>query len=120
MIDKAYMDIRRYYGTREKLTLTFEDEAGNPIDIAATYDNIILQTRKGRRDDGVRSLEMNLSLLNNTIRINNSNKIILDIDDKPINPGTYPYDIFVKIKGASDFQVYITGMLIIEPNVTEP
>lgn len=118
MINKAYMDIKRYYGTREKLSISVVDESDNPVDINATYDNVLLQARERRRDEAPAKLLLNLSITGGGVTVN-SNKILLDIDGEDIDPGSYPYDIFFKLSGADDYQVYLTGNLIIESNVTE-
>ena len=99
------------------LTFIARDSEGNdtPIDLAATFDEIILQIRDGVEDEAPRFKNLSLG---NGITIVNTNQISFNLS------GDYTrerlrYDLRLRYIGTSQWITYIKGELLIDYNISD-
>ena len=90
-------------------------ETETAIDIAASYEDIVLEVRV--RQDPNSELLKRASLQDGTMSIVSTNKLSFDLTmDKP--QGVYFYDVRLRIKDSERYQTWVSGPLIITDNIS--
>lgn len=95
--------------------ITLVDSVGDPIDIAAIYDDVILEVRTAQDPNAKRKLNRQLS--KETITLQNVNELVVDLTNN-IEGGKYFYDVKFKYLGMDKWQTFVSGPFIITDNVS--
>lgn len=114
-VDKGLMNFTVYRQDEEEFFLTFVDGEDNPIDLAATYDEILLECRTYMFLNKNNEVVKSLSLSAGDIVISDTNKITFNLKTS-FNPGTYSYDMRFRYIGTTRYKTLIAGGIIVQPN----
>jgi len=104
-----------YRQAKDSTVLSFFDTSDAPIDVTATYDDILFEVRKAKNPESKRL--MTRQLTEGTIQVANTNEVIIDLTSD-IEGGNYYYDIFAKLAGTEDWIILYGGRFINTNNVS--
>jgi len=95
--------------------ITLVDGAGNPIDIASIYDDVIMEVRTSQDPNARRKLTRQLT--DGTITLQNVNELVVDLTNNMAG-GKYFYDVRFKYIGMDKWQTFVRGPFIVTDNVS--
>ena len=117
-VRKAFVKYQVYRGDDEPQFLdmyNIVDAVQTPIDIAASYDDVVLEIRERQDPDSTRLKRLSLS--DGTMSIVSTNKLSYDLSLNN-DQGVYFYDIRFRYKDSDRYQTFISGPLIITNNIS--
>ena len=117
-VDKGFIKYPVYRGDDEPYILKMFDGDNDdiPLNVSATYDEIILEARKGNNENA--PLVFRKTLSGGTITITNTNEINYNLSTSE-KAGVYYLDLRFRISGTEKWKTIIKGIMPVEDNISK-
>lgn len=119
-VDKGFLNLHLYRGDFESYELEMTEIVNGTetdIDIAAVYDEIILQVRTANDPRSTKIIDLRLSTEEITI---SNTKLLSWSMQTSAEAGTYFFDMTFKLAGGDQYLTLIKGNVIIENDISRP